>query len=115
MRWLEDSINALTDMDWQWYPYLSLRPEKHETMDSLYLCKVTAYYAPVFGVFSVLLMFILPGIYFLGIPSPIRGLVVSLIFFAVLFFLGMRLIVAPAWNSRAKRLNKTKREFVVTG
>ena len=116
MRWLENFINALTDMDWQWYPYLSLRPEKHEIMDSKFIMRVTAYYTPIFGVFSVLLLFLMPRIYFLGIQPPLFALLASLVFFAIAFFVIMRLVVATAWNSRAHRLNhQTESSRLVIG
>ncbi len=108
MRIIENFINWLTDMDWQWYPYLSLRPEKHEAMDSLFILRVTGYYTPVFGVFSLMLLFLFPRFYFLGINPPLLGFFASLVFFATGFFIVMRLVVATAWNSRANRYRKQK-------
>lgn len=109
MQWLEDKINWLTDMDWQWFPYLSMRPEKHEKMTSISLLGLTALYSPFIVLVSALILIFDMRIYIAGMPLFLSTALVVFILQAIFFFLSMRLIVATAWNSRANHYEKQKR------
>lgn len=108
MQWFEDKINWLTDMDWQWYPYLSMRPEKYEKMASLLVLRLTALYSPVFAVISALVLIFAVRIQIIGMPLFLSTALVAFIFQAVIFFLMIRLVVATAWNNRANYYEKQK-------
>ncbi|MEM9951297.1 MAG: hypothetical protein AAF846_06850 [Chloroflexota bacterium] len=110
MRWFEDVINAMTDMDWQWYPYLALRPEKDEKMTTLYILRLTLWHLPMLVLFSLIMIFFLPPISIAGLAPPISMMLTALFYFMLAYFILMRLIVAPAWNRRANRLHKEKRK-----
>lgn len=109
MKWLEYGINSINDMDWQWYPYLDLRPEKHEKMTTPFLLRMMTLHLPSMVLFSLITLVFLPPVSILGLAPPISMLLLSMAYFLGGYFLVMRLIFAPAWNSRAERLTKAKR------
>lgn len=109
MRWLEDFMNNLTDKDWGWWPYVSLRPDKDEEMDNKFLLRLTLYYTPVMGTIYVFTLLLMPQNRLFGIESRILSISVAMILMMVFFFIAYRLTFAFTWNKRARRLHKQKR------
>ena len=99
-------LNALTDMDWGWWPFLSLRPKQHELMTTKRVALMSVAFSGVYGTLLVVLLALASREVSLG------GFLKMLLWFnvtmAALFFVMYRLIFAVAWNVRAKRLASEK-------
>lgn len=98
---MENFLNRLTDMDWGWWPFISLRPNKNEEMNNTRVAKIAAYFGGVYGAL-LYLAFIFPKNGFNHIE--VAASVLSLIFF---FFVFYRFSFAYSRNKRAKRLQNT--------
>jgi hypothetical protein len=85
---LENAMNWLSDQDWGWWPFLFLRPKKHEDMSTPEVAKMSFYYGIPLG----LIFYII----FRDFQWFLAGI--------VLFFVLFRLTFAMAWNRRARRL-----------
>ncbi len=95
---IENFMNTLTDMDWGWWPVLSLRPTKDKDIDNVIVLKMTLIYGSIAGALSALLISLLSGGITLGVLSfafPLAWL---------LFFIGYKVTVVYFWNRRARRL-----------
>jgi hypothetical protein len=106
MEGLEQFLNRLTDQDWGWWPFVSLRPKRDEKMTTDYVAKIALVYGSIGGfVFSVVVI-LLGSLY--GGPPPFHDAVWMVVIFTALlivFFIpGYRLTFAVAWNRRAERL-----------
>ncbi len=55
MRKFEDIMNWLTDLDWGWWPVLSMRPQKDDDIDNRVLLKIS----PIFGSVAGLILYVL--------------------------------------------------------
>jgi len=101
MNALENFMNRLTDMNWGWWPFLFLRPEKEEIMTLKYLAKISLYYGLLYG--------ILLGIYAYYITHN----KISFLFpvaFILFFFVGFSSTFAIFWNRRSRRLQESKQD-----
>jgi len=96
---IENFINRLNDMDWGWWPVLSLRPPKDKDLDNLIILKLTLIFGSVLGV-----LFLLVG--WVTRVLTLTCAVVSFLIGWVLFFLVFKGISAYFWNRRARRLRE---------
>jgi ABC-type uncharacterized transport system permease subunit len=110
MRKIEDVANRLTDQDWGWWPFLFLRPQKHETMTSRHVLKMSLFYGPFYS-----LILILPIIVLLLRSSKLIDLSLWIPIFAgftviytVIFFIAYLFTFAYFWNLRADRLQNSE-------
>ncbi len=93
-------MNKLTDMDWGWWPFLSLKPKQTEHITSGLLFKMTIYYGLTYGVL----------IYFITMPKEEHFSMIDFVVFMfivfVVFFILYKFTFAYYWNRRADRLSK---------
>ena len=98
MKRIEEYMNRLTDMDWGWWPFLSLRPAKDAEISNSLLLKMAAcygsFYGLIFGVFESIV----------SRRFSIRELLLYVLTMSVFFFIGYKLTFAVFWNRRARRL-----------
>lgn len=99
MRKLEDAMNELTDMDWGWWPFLSLRPPRDQEMDNLLLLKMSLCFGSALGPIAFL-FFSLVGLVRPTWEDLLRLLWVGWLVFYVLY----KFTFAYFWNRRARRL-----------
>ena len=99
MKQLEGFMNGLTDMDWGWWPVVSLRPPKDKDIDNKVLLQIS----PVFGSMLGLILFLLREVRHRA-PFSIIALVLYLMFGIVAFFILYKATFAYFWNRRARRL-----------
>ncbi|WP_313919108.1 hypothetical protein [Tahibacter sp.] len=95
---LEDRINALSDQDWAWWPLLSLRPPRDETLSEARLFLIAILFGGVCATAAVALLWLL-----FGPPLPLAAASIAAVTFA-LFYLAARLTLFRSWNRRAARL-----------
>jgi hypothetical protein len=95
---MENFMNRLTDMDWGWWPFVSLRPAKNQKMTSARVAKMAIYFGGLYGALLYLAL-ILPGNGFSYFDAT--AYIVCLVFF---FFVFYRFSFAYFWNKRARRL-----------
>ncbi len=98
---LERSLNWLTDMDWGWWPFLRLRPAKHEPLTTARVALMSLSFGMFYG--------IAVGVIMAGRGRlPWTNVPVIPFTLAAFFFVGYRFTFAVAWNARAERLAKSK-------
>ncbi len=105
MRALEDLSNRLADMDWAWWPLVSLRPARDEELDLGRIMVLSAFFGPVTGISGYLAGLV--GWYAQAGAWPALSPV--LLFLAALggvpLFAGLfSATTALFWNRRARRL-----------
>ena len=98
MRRVENFVNYLADMDWGWWPVLSLRPPRDKDMDGTLIFKLTCLAGPVTG----LLAFLIYSSYAKRV-TPL-SFVAHLVGGLLVFFLLFTFVCALCWNRRARRL-----------
>ena len=110
MRQLEDFMNGLTDMDWGWWPVVSLRPPKDKDIDNKVLFQISLVFGSVLG----LILFFLREVRH-RTPFSATSLVLYLLLGVIAFFIFYKVTFACFWNRRARRLRspQTKNEPVV--
>ncbi|MDB6032623.1 MAG: hypothetical protein JWM16_2961 [Verrucomicrobiales bacterium] len=102
MRTLEDLSNWFSDIDWTWWPLLSLRPPKNENISNRALFKITSFFGPGAGVVSACALQALD--IFGVVPAVgIKDLAFVAVLTCVLFFLFAKHIAVRSWNKRAAR------------
>jgi hypothetical protein len=99
MRRFENFMNWLTDMDWGWWPVVSLRPQKNQDIDNKVLLKLSL----VFGSAVGLLAFFLQETRYRSAFSFV-SLLIYLAAGMIAFFFGYKISFAYFWNRRARRL-----------
>lgn len=97
MDQLEAAVNEVSDKDWAWWPFLWLRPEKHEHLSVLRMASISMLYGVPASVLTEL------GIK-LQYPASLPELVATSLFFPLLFLFFGSVFVAPMWNRRANCL-----------
>jgi hypothetical protein len=100
---LENFMNYLTDMDWGWWPVLSLRPSKNKDIDNLVLFKLTLLFGTLCG-----LIIWLVNIWITKVVTWSVSAIIFLIGWS-LFFLLFKFTFAYFWNRRANRLRKNNK------
>ena len=96
MNALVKFLNWLTDMDWGWWPLLSMRPPRDKPINSAILLKIT----PCFGTIVGLAVAAIKH----HLRSPAR-IAVDVLIAWLAFFVLYRFTFAVAWNSRARILS----------
>lgn len=102
---IEHFGNRLTDADWSWWPFVFLRPEPDQLMDTRYVAHITRYFGPFYGLFFV-------GLLLLTSQLTLLGLALSIVGFPLCFFVAYRLTFAVAWNRRARSLQEQRKHDV---
>ncbi|MEQ2008188.1 MAG: hypothetical protein ABMA26_15430 [Limisphaerales bacterium] len=105
MRKLEDLMNWMTDMDWGWWPVLSMRPPKDGDMDNRVLLKIS----PIFGsVAGLILYFLRPPPF--GVEFKLEVMAFFVLAGWVAFYALYKVTFAYFWNCRAGRLRSAAAE-----
>lgn len=99
---LEDFANWLNDMDHEWWPFLFMRPARHERMTEPRVLGLSALYGILAGVMLDVVLALLHK-HVNPVGAPLLG--------TLFFFVTFRLTFARAWNRRADRLARKKREI----
>ena len=97
---LEEVVNEVSDRDWSWWPFLWLRPEKHEDLS---LAR-SSFLSLLYGIPASALF--MTGIR-LQYAATVPELVATFLFFPLLLLLVSSVVVAPMWNRRARRLARS--------
>jgi hypothetical protein len=103
MRQIEDFMNSLTDMDWGWWPVVSMRPPKDRDIDVRVLAKISPIFGSTMGLLAFLLLVIQRTVTF-----NITGLFVYVVLGVVAFFILYKFTFAYFWNCRARRLRSVQ-------
>lgn len=94
---LESAVNEVSDKDWAWWPFLWLRPEKHEPLSFVRIAVIAVLYGlPASALTEV-------GIK-LQYAATRTEIVATSLFFPLLFLFFGTVFVAPMWNRRASAL-----------
>lgn len=94
---LEESVNEVSDKDWSWWPFLWLRPEKHQHLSFARIVLVSMLY----GVPASALMALGIKLQYAATRSELVG---TGLCFPLLFLFFGSVVVAPMWNRRSERL-----------
>ncbi|MBX3229857.1 MAG: hypothetical protein KIT84_05940 [Labilithrix sp.] len=94
---LENAVNEVSDKDWSWWPFLWLRPEKHEPMTLTRLATVAFLFGAPIGAFLTVVGAMVN-------PEAKYAAPVLLAIFPLLLFFVASVVVGPMWNRRAERL-----------
>jgi hypothetical protein len=112
MRRIEDFMNWLTDMDFGWWPVLSLRPPKDRDIDNRVLFKIS----PVFGSLTGFVIFglsypqMMRAGSFSEFAAVIADVMIWYLFGCFVFFVGFKFTFAYFWNRRARRLRSIQEQ-----
>jgi hypothetical protein len=98
MDQIENFMNALTDMDWGWWPVLFLRPAKDRDINNIILLKLSLVFGSSIGVLFWLIVFLMAGVMTLGI------FLFCILLGWLLFFMVYKITFVYFWNRRARRL-----------
>lgn len=93
----EDAVNDLSDRDSNWWPFLWLRPEKHEELTLLRLIALSILYGLPCGALLGTIARVV------GEASTTASIATVVAFPLVCLFAGT-VVIAPMWNRRAARL-----------
>jgi hypothetical protein len=96
---LERLLNWFSDQDWSWWPFLYLRPAKHERMSTARVAKISLHFSPILTI--VLMIVTRQSVTLASVGQTFVAGVLG-------FFVASRLTFAVAWNLRAKRLAHEK-------
>jgi hypothetical protein len=106
-RWdeLEAMLNWVNDQDQQWWPFLFLRPARHERLGTTRVAAVSGLLGWFFGMLTILavrLTTTLPvsELRLFALPAWLTLPLAT----SVLFFAFFRFTFAASWNRRARRL-----------
>ena len=94
-------LNAMTDMDWGWWPFLSLRPKQDELMTTKRVALMSVAFSAFYGPLLAAVISFGRGD---SLGRFLQMLLVLVVLMPPCFFLTYRLIFAVAWNIRAKKL-----------
>jgi hypothetical protein len=105
MSHLADAMNRLSDVDAGWWPFLHLRPARHQRMETRWLAGMALRYGLPFGA-------VVYGWYvFIGfLPLSIGWAATCVLAAVAFFFVVYRCTFAVAWNRRAERLARETAE-----
>ncbi|MBI5954102.1 MAG: hypothetical protein HY865_20790 [Chloroflexi bacterium] len=95
---IENFMNGLTDMDWGWWPVLSLRPAKDKDIDNVVLLKLSLIFGSSIGIFFLLIVFLTTGVMTWGI------FLFCILLGWLLFFVVYKVTFVYFWNRRARRI-----------
>ncbi|MGV3494728.1 MAG: hypothetical protein ACO1OY_12720 [Ramlibacter sp.] len=92
-------LNHLADANAGWWPFLHLRPDRHQRMDTRCLLRMSLHYGTLMGA-VIYAWYVFVGFLPLSPIWPIACVGASVAF----FFVAVRYTFAVAWNRRAARL-----------
>ena len=98
MDQFEELMNKLTDMDWGWWPFLSIRPPKNKDIDNQILLKMALAFGSLIGIICWLADVAMSAR--ISVSHAIYFFVAGWVFFFVLY----KFSFAIFWNRRARRL-----------
>jgi hypothetical protein len=98
-KWV-DFFNWLSDIDQEWWPFLFMRPERHERLGSFKVAQL----AILYGLFAGAAFDACAALAHKMI-NPVWALVIA----PVAFFVVFRSTFAVAWNKRAAKLKNAAR------
>jgi len=97
----EDAVNAVTDNDTNWWPFLWLRPQEHLHLSLGRMVALAVLYgAPSTAVAGIFCVLVFPG------SAHALGTVVQT--FPPLFLFVATALIGPMWNRRAARLTRAR-------
>ena len=102
---LEKFMNWLNDMDWGWWPLLSLRPPKDQDMNNLMLLKLALFYGSIIGMLFLIVV-VIGVVETLTLGEILSVAIVCLLLGWILAFMTYKITIAYAWNRRARRLRR---------
>lgn len=103
MRRIEDFMNRLTDIDWGWWPALSLRPAKDRDINNRVLLKMSSVFGSMTGLLLLFIRLVQGRAEF-----SFTNVVGYLAFGWVLFFIIYKVTFAYFWNRRARRIRSAR-------
>ncbi len=98
---LESVVNEISDKDRSWWPFLWLRPAKHERMSLRRLVSIAILYGLPCGAALAFLAW-------LALPNPPNEVAAPIVGFPVLLLFAGTVVVGPMWNRRAHRLERRR-------
>jgi hypothetical protein len=101
---LERLANDLSDSDPQWWPFLFVRPERHELFSSRRVLALAALYGLLAGLFVNVLARLGGGVEARTLHPLLFPTTATLAFFAL-----YRFTFAAAWNRRVERIRRGER------
>ena len=101
MDQLESAVNEVSDKDWAWWPFLWLRPVKHEPLSFLRIAVISVLYGLPASVLTQV------GIKVQYAASHTEIVATSLLFPLLFLFFGT-VFIAPMWNRRASALRSRR-------
>lgn len=99
---LERLSNSVLDEDWTWWPFLFLRPNRRDPMDTRRVLWMGIYFGPMFGL-AVMLAAEVVGRY-----AAIRVGLLGIVIVTISAFSVYRMTFAVLWNRRAARLRSLR-------
>jgi hypothetical protein len=105
MSRLESAMNYLTDIDAGWWPFVRLRPARHERMDNARLLKIALHFGPLYG----LLVFAW-YVFIEFVPLSALWAAVCVLVSVAFLFIAYKVTFAIYWNRRAERLQRDGQE-----
>jgi hypothetical protein len=99
MNQIEDFMNRLNDMDWGWWPLVSLRPPKDREIDNRLLLKISPIFGGLAGIFGFLCC-----VFRHITPATAGRAVIFYLLGCIVFFVVYKFTFAYFWNRRARRL-----------
>ncbi|MGI5864590.1 MAG: hypothetical protein ACOX6T_21420 [Myxococcales bacterium] len=104
----EDFINRLNDLDWSWWPFLRLRPPRHEPFTTLRVATVALAFAALPGALLGIASLLMLGSW--DATIVVRNVSAGMGATTGLFFIVFRFVFAVCWNRRAARLRASQAE-----
>ncbi|MEO8874815.1 MAG: hypothetical protein ABI461_04435 [Polyangiaceae bacterium] len=92
---VEDALNAMSDQDVSWWPFLELRPQTHEHLSTRRVLKMSLCYGPLLA-----MILLLATIQHASLQAALTIVIAAI----ALSFVIYRVTFAVAWNRRAERL-----------
>ena len=99
MRRIENFMNWQSDIDWVWWPVVSIRPPKERDIDNRILLKMTSVFGPITG----LLPFFLIAFHH-SVKFTATNAIIFAFFGCIVFFVLSKFTFTYFWNRRARRL-----------
>ena len=98
----ERAVNDLSDKDSSWWPFLWLRPDKSKRLSLTRLTSIALLYGLPCGAALSVLLAIMDARTRSSAPVPVVA-------FPILFLFVGSVVIGPAWNRRADRLQSGDR------
>lgn len=99
VNWIQNRLNHLSDLDWGWWPFLRIRPERNQAMSWSCLALMSIVYRTLAAALATIFF---PAISAIASPRTIAILAGSI----AALLLGSATAFRWAWNARASSLNE---------